>query len=296
MNWIYSMKGRVDKWLKYNYPQNYILRNPFKGTLIIVIFIFGFLLLYKPFNSHSAGALSYGSTMALYDFLSGIFIYMAIKILKTIKYFSSIKEWTILKEFLSVLIILFVEGITIYTLGFLIEGSNNRWNILTFLNSCEIAFLTGIIPFTFFTVINYRNLFSAAIINEENTITGSENIYPEDLIRISSQLKKEDLNFYPSEFLYAESDENYVIFYLNQNKLVKKEIIRNSINNIEQQLSPIPYFFRTHRAFIVNLKKVRSKQGNSLGYLIKLNGIEVKIPVSRNNTKNFNRLFTMYHA
>jgi DNA-binding LytR/AlgR family response regulator len=77
---------------------------------------------------------------------------------------------------------------------------------------------------------------------------------------------------------------------------VKKEIIRNSINNIEQQLSLIPYFFRTHRAFIVNLKKVRSKQGNTLGYIIKLTTTDIKIPVSRNNTNNFNRLFAEYHT
>jgi DNA-binding LytR/AlgR family response regulator len=78
--------------------------------------------------------------------------------------------------------------------------------------------------------------------------------------------------------------------------VVKKEIIRNSINNIEQQLSGIPYFLRIHRAFIVNLKKVRSKQGNTLGYLIKLAGPEFKIPVSRKNTRIFNELSALYHS
>lgn len=291
------MKDRIGKWLNYNYPQNYILRNPFKGTLIIVIFVFGFISLYKPFNTHAAGALSYESTMALYSFLPGIFMYLTLKILKTVKFFSDGKDWTILKEFLSNFIILFVLGFAIYVLGFFIEGPGKRWNILTFLSSLEIAFLTGIIPLTFFTAINYRNFFSPVIsYNEINTAEGSENIDSEDLILISSQLKKENLSFYPGEFIYAESDGNYVNFYLNKNNLVKREIIRNSINNVEQQLSAIPYFFRTHRAFIVNLKKVRSKQGNTLGYIIKLTGVDVKIPVSRSNTNNFNRHFAGYHA
>ena len=69
-----------------------------------------------------------------------------------------------------------------------------------------------------------------------------ENQPPEELVQISSQLKKEELSFYPGQFLYAESDGNYVVFYLNINEQVKKVIIRNSINNIEQQLSEIPYF------------------------------------------------------
>jgi DNA-binding LytR/AlgR family response regulator len=95
--------------------------------------------------------------------------------------------------------------------------------------------------------------------------------------------------------LYAESDGNYVVFYLCINNQLKKEIIRNSINNIEQQLSGIPYILWIHRAFIVNLKKVRSRQGNTLGYLIKLNESEFKIPVSRKNTKVFNNLLALYH-
>jgi hypothetical protein len=292
------MKGRIIKWLNIRYPQNYIIKNPFTGTLIIALFVFGFTVLYKPFNTHAARAFSYEATMAIYSLLSGIFIFLSIKILKTVKYFSNTKDWTIFKEFLSVFLVLFVLGIAIYLLGFFIETSAQRWNISTFLNSFKGAFLTGIIPLFFFTAINYPYLFSESIdLNIGNAaITGQENQPSEDLIQISSQLKKEELSFYPSQFLYAESDGNYVVFYLSINNLVKKEIIRNSINSIEQQLSGIPYFLRIHRAFIVNLKKVRSKQGNTLGYMIKLSETEIKIPVSRKNTKDFNKLSALYHT
>jgi hypothetical protein len=292
------MKGRIIKWLNIKYPQNYIIKNPFTGTLIIALFVFGFTVLYKPFNTHAARAFSYEATMAIYSLLSGIFIFLSIKILKTVKYFSNTKDWTIFKEFLSVFLVLFVLGIAIYLLGFFIETSAQRWNISTFLNSFKGAFLTGIIPLFFFTAINYPYLFSESIdLNIGNVaITGQENQPSEDLIQISSQLKKEDLSFYPSQFLYAESDGNYVVFYLSINSLVKKEIIRNSINSIEKQLSGIPYFLRIHRAFIVNLKKVRSKQGNTLGYMIKLSETEIKIPVSRKNTKDFNKLSALYHT
>jgi DNA-binding LytR/AlgR family response regulator len=67
-------------------------------------------------------------------------------------------------------------------------------------------------------------------------------------------------------------------------------IIRNSISEIEQQLAGIPYFMRTHRAFIVNLGKVISKNGNSLGYQLKLKGSNHIIPVSRQNTQIFDEL------
>jgi hypothetical protein len=291
------MNNRIYKWFNTEYPQNFIIKNPFIGTIIIVVFFFGFTVLYKPLNTRAARALSYEATMAVYSFLSGIFLFLSVKILKTIKCFSNSKDWTILKELLSVFIVLLLLGIAVYLLGFVIESPAHRWKILTFLNSLKGAFLIGIIPLTFFTAINYRFLFlqSVKYDEENNAMTTSENQPYENLIQISSQLKKEELSFYPSQFIYAESDGNYVVFYLNKDNLLKKEIIRNSINNIEQQLSEIPYFLRTHRAFIVNLKKVRSKQGNTLGYQIKLSDNEFKIPVSRKNTKIFNKLLAQYH-
>jgi hypothetical protein len=293
-----SIKGLINKWLEVYYPQNYVLRYPFTGTLIISIFTFGFTSLYKPFNVHPTKVLSFETTMAFYSFLSGIIIYLAVKTMKAVKYFSKEKEWTVFKEIVSVLIILFFLGLAIYFLGFLIESepTASRWNISTFFNSIGSAFLIGIIPLLFFSAINYRYLFTPVIsYNEINTEAGPGKLPSEDLIQITSQLKKEELRFYPREFIYAESDGNYVIFYLDKNNVVKKEIIRNSINSIEQQLSGIPYFIRIHRAFIVNLKKVRSKQGNTLGYLIKLSGTDVKIPVSRQNARIFNHHSALYH-
>jgi len=294
------MKGRIYKWLNYNYPQTYILRHPLAGTLIISLFVFGFTSLYRPFSVHATKVLSFETTMAIYSFLPGIFLYMVLRTLKAFEYFSNEKKWTVFKEIISALLVLSVLGLAIYFLGFLIETepATNRWRISTFLNSLRSAFLIGIIPLTFFSAINYRYLF-APVISSNETDTPSnelENAVPEDLIRISSQLKKEDLSFYPSEFLYAESDGNYVIFHLLKNNVLKKESIRNSINSISQQLSGVPYFYRTHRAFLVNLKKVKSKQGNSLGYVIKLTGTDIRIPVSRTNTNDFNRLFTRFHA
>jgi DNA-binding LytR/AlgR family response regulator len=63
---------------------------------------------------------------------------------------------------------------------------------------------------------------------------------------------------------------------------------------VEQQLAQIPFFVRTHRAFIVNLKKIKSKKGNSLGFRLRLRGTDSEIPVSRNNTRNFSELMKQF--
>jgi hypothetical protein len=292
-----KMNNGTHKWLNSEYPQNYIVRSPFIGALLISLFYLGFSVLYKPLDTHASKSLTYESAMALYSLLSGLSVILAVRIIRSLKYFAKSEDWTILKEFLSVLLILSGIGIVVYVAGFFIEPPGGRWNLPTFLDSFKSAILIGIIPFAFFSAVNYSFLFPGKTKTDYGSadVKGQAGLPYEDPIKISSQLKKEELSFYPGEFLYAESDGNYVIFYLNRNNQVKKEVIRNSINNIEQQLSVIPYFLRTHRAYIVNLKMVRSRQGNTLGYRIKLTGTEFVIPVSRKNTGVFNKLFAQNH-
>jgi DNA-binding LytR/AlgR family response regulator len=186
-------------------------------------------------------------------------------------------------------------GIIIYFAGFLLEISANRWNLATLFDSLLSAFLIGIVPFMFFTIINYRYLLVEDVIQNFNALNNSPPGKEEKLIRIVSRLKKEELEFYPGHFIYAESDGNYIVFHLNIDGQIKKRIIRNSISNIEQQLSVIPYLFRTHRAFIVNLKMVRSQNGNSLGYRLKLSGTDSEIPVSRQKARDFDQIMKRYH-
>ena len=290
------MINQAYKWLNRKYPQNYIIQKPYIGAVIIAMFCFGFVSIYKPLNTHEAVNLSYEATMAIYCFVSAISVLILIKVLKTIKYFSKNEDWTLLKELVAVTIIIFGMGLAIYFIAFLVEMSTQRWNVSTFLDSVKYAYLIGIIPFIFFTILNYRYLLPWSVeIIEAGTNKTSVIESSEELIQICSKLKKEELCFYPSQFIYASSDSNYVDFYLHQDNKIKKETIRNSIGSIEQQLSEIPYIVRTHRAYIVNLKRILKKQGNTLGYRLEVTDIDSEIPVSRQNTRIFDNLFKQYH-
>ena len=286
--------NQIKRFFKQKYPRSYIIENSVAGAVIITFFCFGFLILYKPLNAHASKSLSYGATMAIYSLVSGLTVIGTVKILFLIRWFNEVKKWNVLKEILSVFLIISSIGTVIYLIGFLIEPPGNRMNIETYLNSVKSAFLLSFIPFAFFSSINYRFLISdekpglpAIQVNDPNL---------EEIIRISSQLKKEEVKFYPSEFLYAESDGNYVVFFLKKNNQLKKEIIRNSISSIEQQLAVVPWFVRTHRAFIVNLKMIKSKQGNILGYQLKLDDTDFIIPVSRNNISIFDKQYQQFHS
>ena len=286
----------ISKLLNKSYPQNYIIKNPFIGSFVFLGFCIFFVIIYKPVQAHESHFFSYNITVAVYCFIVTIPLFGLIRILKIIKFFSDPQDWTVLKELLSVVILLIGMGIAVYFSGFLLEPPVQRWNLTTFFDSLLSAFLIFVVPLSFFSIINYRYILVSDIIKQYNTDAYLKSSgESEELIRIESQLKKEELNFYPNQFIYAESDGNYTAFHLNLENKIKRKIIRNSITNIEQQLSSIPFLFRTHRAFIVNIKTVNSQKGNTLGYRLKLSGIDIEIPVSRQKTRDFDQIMKRYH-
>lgn len=287
--------NKIFKFLNKNYPQNFIIEKPYAGTAIFIVFCFAFLVLYKPLHTHGVRYFSFSITMAIYLAIISVPIFLVIRFLKKIRYFSNPDDWNLLKEFLAIVLVLLGMGTSLYFAGFLMESPAGRWNLATFLDSCFNAFLVGIIPFLFFSATNYRHLFVEEIVkNYKPDNQASSKHQSEKLIEISSQLKKEELSFYPGQLIFAESDGNYVVFHLNVDNQIRKKTIRNSIGNIEQQMTEIPFFMRTHRAFIVNAKHVTSQKGNTLGYHLKLNGIDRVIPVSRQKTRDFDLLLKQY--
>ncbi len=283
------MEGDYPVWLTRKFPRNYIFRHPVSGALLIMVFCFVFLILYIPLGARPGRHFSYGGTMAIYSIVAGLSVLGTIRLLRRIPFFSDEYPWSAGKELSAIIITLSATGVAIYLAGFFLEEPFNRLNLPTFLNSVRNAFLIGIIPFGFFILSNYRHWPEESAIPKESA-KEQNHTAGEVPVKIISQLKKEELSFYPRELIYVASESNYVNFYLLRDNKVQKQVIRNSINNIEEQLSGIPFLFRTHRAFIVNIKQIRTKRGNSLGYQLKLIGIDEEIPVSRNNTKPFTEL------
>ena len=289
------MINRIRSILNKTYPQNFIFRKPVYGTLLFAFILFVFLILYRPLNVRGSHNFSFIFTMFLYQLMSSIPVMALALVLNRTNCFSKEKRWTFSKELKSVVIILLGAGISVYFLGFLMEEPANRWNFLTFFDAVYRVVLIGMIPLMFFTLSNIRHLYISEVVQEfkaENQSSVAQQNERE--IHIVSQLKKEELKFYPSQFIYAESDGNYVVFHIKEPEKSKKVVIRNSMSNIEQQLSDFPFFVRTHRAFIVNIKKVISKKGNSLGYRLKFSGTDDEIPVSRQNIQLFDELIRQF--
>jgi hypothetical protein len=226
--------------------------------------------------------------------IAALVLLMAI-ILKRTNCFSKTTVWTVTQELLSIIIILTCIGLSAYFAGFIMENPGERWNLTTFIDSFSRSVMVGIIPVLFPSLLNIRYAFTPETFQEykiKGHVRQEEN--SEKLIFIKSKAKKEELSFYPSQFIYAESEGNYVVFHLIRQGKTFEVIIRNSISEIEKQLEVIPFILRIHRAFIVNLEKVSSKKGNSLGYQLKLKDSNNVLPVSRQNTQKVDQLIRQF--
>ncbi|NLJ08661.1 MAG: LytTR family transcriptional regulator [Sphingobacteriales bacterium] len=100
-------------------------------------------------------------------------------------------------------------------------------------------------------------------------------------IVINSENKSENISLPAKDLVLIRSADNYAeIFFLEEGQ-IKRALLRNTLKNIENQLSVFPNFVRCHRAFIVNSIYVERMEKSFGNHFLLIKGFEEKIPVSR---------------
>lgn len=93
---------------------------------------------------------------------------------------------------------------------------------------------------------------------------------------------KESLDLQASDFLYAEADGNYVAVCYRTEQGMQRKLLRLTLKQAEAAVTGHATILRCHRAFLVNMSRVRKVEGNSQGYRLHLEGCAgVEVPVSR---------------
>ncbi len=290
---------RIKAILTRRFPQNLLFRRPLRGMLLLIVSFFLFAIIYKPIHVHAAQSYSLALTILLYAVFITSPIIGILLVMKHCGCFPRAEKWQLNHELISLLIILVAIGITVYFAGFFIEEPKMRWNLSTFFDSMLRSLLVVFIPLFLPTLINIRyaltpKTFQQYLISREDEVPAEDSVQQ---VSIISKAKREELLFHTHELIYVESQGNYVTFYFDDNRKPNRVVIRNTISDVAAQLAPYPFLMRVHRAFIVNLKQVRSKNGNRLGYRLKVNSCSSEIPVSRNNTSQFDtRMQTMQRS
>lgn len=99
-------------------------------------------------------------------------------------------------------------------------------------------------------------------------------------INITDESGQLRLSLKPADLLYIESADNYVVVNFRKEQRVAKELIRNSLKNMEEYLNPLGCI-RCHRSFLVNLPAVHCLRKAGRSYEIEISGVGRTIPVSR---------------
>jgi len=104
---------------------------------------------------------------------------------------------------------------------------------------------------------------------------------PLEIIEIYSENSAEKIEFLLGTILAIKSADNYIeIYYLEHNKQ-KKQLVRSTLRNVDEQLKKQSDFLRVHRTCIINMKYAEKLIRNLNGYALVLKNFDQEIPVSR---------------
>lgn len=245
----------------------------FAAYIFIVTIIINYLL--EPFNVEKAEhVFPYLITCLLQSLLVSILGYCYMVILNKIV---DIKYYSVAKLSIFFSIYSTISGISLYLLRPFIYNQTNPLDLNYLFEELFHSFLFLIICIPIYLLL--ISFIKQGYINE---LDEDQN----DVIHISSESKNSSLKLKISEFLIAECDGNYIIIYSNQNGIVTKSTIRSTMKNIEKHFLSYNNIIKVHRSFIINLNYVIDFKGSLQNSFIKIGGIDLLIPVSRDKVKH----------
>jgi DNA-binding LytR/AlgR family response regulator len=124
-----------------------------------------------------------------------------------------------------------------------------------------------------------------SLISDKKIIQNKIEKYEEDnlnkTIEFISENKTEILALLISEIAFIRSADNYVEIVYKQGDNFKKNLIRNTLKNVEHQLKEYSNFIRCHRICIVNRHYIEKLSKSYNNQWIRIRGYNEQIPVSR---------------
>ena len=198
------------------------------------------------------------------------------------KTFYNDEKWTLGKN-------IFVASITIL----LVSLGNFLWAF--YMNFTSMSFVglftflgytvaVGIIPTSFIMLIEQSRLTKKY--EEESTVLNEHLVHEltkneSTSIVFRNEEGKVHLRIKEDEFLFCKSADNYIELFYVEGDDIKKELFRNSLKNIESDFSGSNNLMRVHRSYLVNIRKVKSVDGNARGLKLKLEDTLPEVPISR---------------
>lgn len=254
------------------------------------LFILFFLWTFGPF-----GLILFQDFVRL-KLLSVITIIGAIIIIIHVYFFQNIviKNYTIGVTIIWIFWITLLIGLSnfiIYEIFF--NNPNFHWSGLPFM--LYQTFLIGLLPYLFIIILynTYYLRNKIRVINRINSeLTGFQNNHQTiTSLTLTSSNLRDVVTIDSNSLICVISADNYVELNWFENGQTKKMLLRNTLAEVENKINKqVSHIQRCHNSYIVNINQIKTILGNSGGYRIILNKIDLEIPISR---KYKNRFFEL---
>ncbi len=256
-------------------------------SLAFAVSIFVFLIIFQPFGLDD---IQYYKTYYILGFFFITLFTMLLCLFALPIIFAKlfdIDNWTVKKDILFMLLQIMIIAIFnwIYnsTIG---KDITRQYNIFAFL---FITFSVGLFPTILHVLLKEKYLSQKHNKIAENltvNIQKGKNLNKNTEIEIQSDNKKEKLNIKLDQIICIKSEGNYASVYYYKDEQITKELIRNSLSKIIQQLIIFENIKRCHRSYIVNFDWIEKISGNARNYNLHISNLEFTIPVSRSFPKS----------
>jgi hypothetical protein len=279
-----------------NLNQSYPFNNNFKHNLrTIALVCMGFMLImlyFQPFGINFLASPKDGYFVLIIGFVSAATFFFSTLFLPGIfpKLFES-DRWTVRKELIwnAGMFAVLITGFTLTAMVFRISGMES----LTFFRSGALALL----PLVLFNLLNYNNSLKLKVtqvidsgrhwLAEERK--GAHMVLKES-IRLESENGKEVFEQDVKNIVLIQSASNYIEIFYREGTIIRKQMLRQTLNNVESVVSKYPNFEKCHRCCLVNLNQVSRLTGSSPNYTLEAIGLDFHIPVSRQNVAKLRKL------
>jgi DNA-binding LytR/AlgR family response regulator len=279
-----------------NLNQPYPFNNNFKHNLRTITFVcMGFMLImlyFQPFGINFLASPRDGYFVLIIGLASAATFFFNTLILPGLfpKIFETAR-WTVRKELIwnvgmfAVLILAF----TFVAIVFRISGMKS----LTLFRSGALALL----PLILFNLANYNNSLKSKVVQvfdsgrhwlaeERKGTHATENEH----VRIESENGKEVFEEELKNIVLIQSASNYIEIFYREGLLIRKQMIRQTLSTVETLLSGFNNIRRCHRCCLVNVDQISRLSGISPNFTLEANGLDFRIPVSRQNVAMFRKL------
>ncbi|MEM1325759.1 MAG: LytTR family DNA-binding domain-containing protein [Bacteroidota bacterium] len=270
-------------------------RKRLRLNALIATFVFGFLFIFRPFRigEHESSVLllclGYGGVAFL---VCGTWMLLFPRIFP--RWFDN-EKWTTGREIIYLSSLVFTIGAVNLLYSNLMGAFALTWADFQTIQLYTLSLaIFPIIVITFFvekrqtrrhTLLS--DSISSALEKQESTSTN------QNLITLTAS-NDESIQLAADQIFYLKSDANYIEVFHQKEDTLEKELLRNTLKSIADQLSDENQFFRCHRSYLVNLDKVVRISGNAQGLKLHLKDVDDIVPVSRKHNDFLKNRFAIH--